>query len=391
MTTPFNWPLYIQKQTEAILNRLVESSWTLYLEVGGHFLVDHHASRVLPGYMPDSKAQIFQKIAETVDLSIIFCINAKDVVRDRQFGQKYISFEQHLFNELDLIKSSLLSTEWESHLPVKGGLGGLAIAFTMLDHDFIPPHIRELEDKLQSQWYTIYHKYQIAGYPTNTDLILSPDGYGKDDHVIPLPVKGGLGGLKEICLVSACWSNSGKLWTCLSQLYLDHTAWTNSNYAKFETFPIRNLPLHHPINLAYEAATADIGDYNMLDPYYKEESSPLIKAQQSEYSWGRARGIWESVNYNRDVEAFEILKSFGASPSLIKEGLGWICPNSPTSMGINTAGFCLDRSPASEKILSDACRDEIKSRITLYTKLLLSWHGEEEAISRCEELLKYFK
>ncbi len=385
--TPFNGPLYIQKQTEAILDRLAESSWTLYLEVGGHFLVDHHASRVLPGYIPDSKAQIFQKLAETIDLSIIFCINAKDVVRDRQFGQKYISFEKHLFNELDNINQLVRSCK--TPLSDRRGDGGevwrsgVRIVFTMLDHDFIPPHIRELEEKLQWQWYTTYHKYQIAGYPTNTNLILSPDGYGKDDHI---PLKSSLRGKmsegqkgQSLILVSACWSNSGKLNTCLSQLYLDHTAWISSNYAKFETFPIRNLPLHHPINLAYESATADIGDYNMLDPYYKEESSPFVKGD---------RGIWESVNYNRDVEAFEILKSFGASPSLIKEGLGWICPSSPTTMGINTAGFCIDRSSASEQSISDACREEIQSRIALYNKLLLSWHGEEEAITRCEELLK---
>lgn len=345
--TPFNWPLYIQQQTQAILDRLSESSWTLYLEIGGHFLVDHHASRVLPGYIPDSKAQIFKNLAEHTNLSIIFCINARDVVRDRQFSQKYISFEKYLLNELENIKNTLNITP--------------SICFTMLDHDFIPPHSRELEEKLQSQWYITYHKYQIAGYPTNTDLILSPDGYGKDDHI---PSS------SWITLVSACGSNSGKLNTCLSQLYLDHTASISSNYAKFETFPIRNLPLHHPINLAYEAATADIGDYNMIDPYYTNG---------------------ESINYNRDVEAFEILKKFsetiGISPLWQERGRGW---GSPTAMGINTAGFCLDRSPENEKILSDACREEIQSRITLYNKFLLSGHGEEEAVTKCEELLKYF-
>lgn len=377
--TPFNWPLYIQQQTQAILDRLSESSWSLYLEVGGHFLVDHHATRVLPGYIPDSKAQIFKNLAQHTNLSIIFCINARDVVRDRQFGQKYISFEKYLLNELESIKKILPS----SGKDISGGTtaegSGVRIVFTMLNHDFIPPHIRELEEKLQSQWYTTYHKYQIAGYPTNTDLILSPDGYGKDDHI---PLKSSLGGKvpkgrkgQSLILVSACWSNSGKFNTCLSQLYLDHTAWISSNYAKFETFPIRNLPLHHPINLAYEAATADIGDYNMIDPYYTNG---------------------ESINYNRDVEAFEILKSFWNSP-LIKasrsecKGIGGLLPESPTEMWINTAGFCLDRSPISEKILSDACHEEMQSRIALYNKLLLSWHGEEEAITRCKELLKYFK
>lgn len=338
--TPFNWSLYIEKQTQAILDRLSQTNWLLYLEVGGHFLVDHHASRVLPGYIPNSKAQIFKNLAEHTKLSIIFCINARDVVRDRQFSQKYISFEKYLLNELETINNTLKTTP--------------SICFTMLDHDFIPPHIRELEDKLQWQWYTTYHKYQIAGYPTNTDLILSPDGYGKDDHISVS---------SWITLVSACGSNSGKLNTCLSQLYLDHTTWTNSNYTKFETFPIRNLPLHHPINLAYEAATADIGDYNMIDPYYTDGSS---------------------INYNRDVEAFEVLRKFW-------EIMQINVSSSPTDMGINTAGFCLSDDEKNKKEISDACSDEIQSRIRLYEKLLLSWHGEEEAITKCEELLKYFK
>lgn len=355
---PFNWPLYIKQQTQAILDRLAENSWTLYLEVGGHFLVDNHASRVLPWYLADSKAQIFKKIAEHAELNVLFCINVKDIVRDRQFGQKYSSFEKHLMHELK---------ECEAILQIKP-----TIVLTMLDHDFTPPHARELEEKLVSLGHTVYHKYLISGYPKNTDLILSPDGYGQDAHIhlrssLREKVSEGKKG-QSLILVSACGSNSGKFNTCLSQLYLDHTKNIPSNYAKYETFPIRNLPLDHPINLAYEAATADIGDYNMVDPYYTDG---------------------ESINYNRDVEAFEILKSFWNNLKLNTYNL--TLPESPTAMGINTAGFCLDRSPESEKILSDACRDEIQSRIALYTKLLLSGHGEEEAITKCEELLKHFK
>ncbi len=333
----FNWPLYIEKQTQAILDRMVSFSWSLYLEIGGHFLIDHHATRVLPWYIADSKAQIFKKLSEHTTLNILFCINAKDIVRDRQFSQKYISFEKHLLQEL---------ISCESTLNIKP-----QIIVTMLDHDFIPPHIRECEDKLKSLWYTIYHKYLINNYPTNTDFILSNNGYGKDDHI---PVS------SWITLVSACGSNSWKLWTCLSQLYLDHQKNIQSNYAKYETFPIRNLPLNHPINLAYEAATADIEDYNMIDPYYTEQ---------------------EAINYNRDVEAFEILRKFW---EIMKIDV----PSSPTLMGINTAGFCLSDDEKSKKEISDACREEIESRIKLYTKLLLSGHGEEEAIRRCEELLQ---
>ena len=365
---PFNWPLYIQKQTQAILDRITQTEWPLYLEVGGHFLIDNHASRVLPGYIPDSKAQIFRKLAETVDLSIIFCINAKDVVRDRQFGQKYTSFEKYLLKELENTKNILNITP--------------SICITMLDHNFVPPHIRELEALLQSQWYHIYHKYMIDGYPNNTSHILSDQGYGKDDHIplISSPVKGSPPKEGGVCLVSACWSNSGKFNTCLSQLYLDHNQKIASSYAKFETFPIRNRPVDHPTNLAYEAATADIGDYNMIDPYY---SSPLpVKG-------GLGGFVAQSTNYNRDIEAFEILKSFWNS-LLVKGGSGWVCPNSPTEMGINKAGFCITDNQETQKLLSDAAHAEIQSRLTTFTKLLLSGHGEEDAVQRCQELLKKF-
>lgn len=333
----FNWALYIEKQTQAILDRMATFSWPFYIEIWGHFLVDHHAARVLPWYIADSKAQIFNKLSKYTDLNVLFCINAKDIVRDRQFSQKYISFEKYILQEL---------ISCESTLNIKP-----QIVVTMLDHDFIPPHIRECEDKLKSLWYTIYHKYLINNYPTNTDLILSNNGYGKDDH-IPTHT--------WITLVSACGSNSGKLWTCLSQLYLDHQKNIQSNYAKYETFPIRNLSLDHPINLAYEAATADIEDYNMIDPYYTEQ---------------------KAINYNRDVKAFEILRKFW---EIMKIDV----PSSPTLMGINTAGFCLSDDEKSKKEISDACREEIEYRIKLYTKLLLSGHGEEEAVTRCEALLQ---
>lgn len=350
---PFNWPLYIEKQTQAILERLQSCDKTLYLEVGGHFLIDNHATRVLPGYIADSKAQIFQKLSEYADLSIIFCINAKDLIWDRQFSPKYTSFEKYLFKELESIKD--LVKEKKS----------IKIAITMLSPDFIPPQIRELERELQSQWYRTYHKYMIDDYPNNINLILSDQWYWKDDHIPNLSKKSSE--KKSLILVAACASNSGKLNTCLSQLYWDYQIKLESQYAKFETFPIRNLPLDHPINLSYEAATADIGDYNMLDPYYT---------------------AGESTNYNRDIEAFELIKSFTDNSKRITYNLQ--LPSSPTAMGINTAGFCLMEDEESKKVITDACRAEIESRLTNYTKLANSWHGEEDAIEKCKQLLKNF-
>ena len=195
----------------------------------------------------------------------------------------------------------------------------------------------------------------IDGYPNNTSHILSDHGYGKDNHILYTQRDN-----QSLILVSACGSNSGKLNTCLSQLYLDHSKNIASSYAKFETFPIRNRPVDHPTNLAYEAATADIGDYNMIDPYYKS---------------------WVSVNYNRDVEAFEILKNF-------QDTLWITIAHSPTEMWINTAGFCINDDKETQKQLSDTARAEIQSRLDLFTKLLNSGHGEEDAVERCKELLK---
>jgi len=185
---------------------------------------------------------------------------------------------------------------------------------------------------------------------------LSDKGYGADDYIQTT---------KKLILVTACGSNSGKLGTCLSQLYLDHSHGIQSGYAKFETFPIWNTDLHHPVNLAYEAATADIGDYNMIDTYH-----------QKAYSI-------DAINYNRDVEAFQILRSFSEimKDSPLKKY------KSPTDM----AGFARIAPADAKRAISDACHGDIQRRLSLFTKLLLSGHGEEEAVERCEKLLEYFK
>ncbi len=351
--TPFNWQQYIISQTKAILDRFRQSSEMLYLEIGGHFLVDDHASRVLPGYIADSKTQILKSMKEHANISVIFCINAKDVVRDRQFSQKYLSFEKYLINELKKCER-LLEIRPE-------------IAITMIDYDFIPPHSRELETVLREQWYNVFHKYLIDHYPNNSEYILSAKWYGRDDHILSIK-----GVSSDICVVAACGSNSGKLNTCLSQLYLDRQSGINSRYAKFETFPIQDLPRDHPINLAYGAATADIEDYNMIDAYLSKDTNPTN----------------QKINYDRDIKAFNILQSILES---WKNGHHIIKTSQYPETHINTLNLCISNDKENERIIFDSCRDEMQSRLQMYNKLLLSWNWEEEAVMRCKELLKRLK
>ncbi len=354
--TPFDWQQYIKLQTQAILNYLEDSprSWPLYLEIGGHFLIDNHAKRVLPGYITDSKAQIFQRIAEYVNLSIIFCINAKDIVRDRQFSQKYLSFENYLMNELK---------KCESVLKIKP-----EIAITMIDYNFTPPHVKELEISLKAQWYKIFYKYLIDHYPNNSEYILSEQWYGKDNHI---PLAKWISW--DICLVAACGSNSGKFSTCISQLYLDYKWHIDSQYAKFETFPIWSLPIDHPINLAYEAAMADIDEWEIIKSYSSQNKK--LEAQK--------------IIYNKDMRIFEILQAFGEISHLKTKS--WKNLVLPTEVLINTTGLCILNDEKSGKDIYNACYNEIQSRLQIYNKLLLSWHGEEEAVTRCKELLKKLK
>lgn len=344
----FDGTKYITLQTKAIQDRLALFPGKLYLEIGGHFLIDNHASRVLPGYDPSSKEIIFKALA--TDAEILYCINAKDIVRDRQFDEKHVAFDRYVRKELEMI---------EKKLQIRP-----QIIITMLDHDFIPYPVREFEDSLTASWYTVSHKYLIDNYPSDTATILSDQGYGADDYIQTT---------KKLILVTACGSNSGKLGTCLSQLYLDHTHGIQSGYAKFETFPIWNTDLHHPANLAYEAATADIGDYNMIDTYHQ-----------------KAYGI-DAINYNRDVEAFQILQSFYTILSPKLQSTKTPKYQSPTDMGINMVWFALIDTAEAKKAISDACHTEIQRRLSLFQKLLLSGHGEEEAVERCENLLKRFR
>lgn len=337
----FDGDLYVHKQQEAIRTRLQHCDSTLYLEIGGKFLHDPHASRVLPGYHIDSKARIF---AGLPDAAVIFCLNAKDIVRDRQFTDKGEKYTKYVLKQLQLIQDTI------NIQPI--------ISVNFLTPSFIPPDARSFMDILSQKGYTILHRYIIDEYPQDLDSILSDQWFGRDQYHT---------GDASLVYVTGPWSNSGKLSTALGHVYHDHTQGKQSWYAKFETFPIRNLPLSHPINRAYEAATADIGDYNCPDHYHE-----------------KAYGI-SSVNYNRDVEAFELVKTIAdrfVSPDNIIARYA-----SPTDMGINTAGECI----IDDAICREAALQEITRRKKRYEKMVQTNKGDIEAVERCKEILDITK
>ena len=319
-TPGFDGAKYITLQKQAILDRMSKFSGRLYLEIGGHFLTDPHASRVLPGFIPDSKKQIFAQLNDQAN--ILFCVNALDIISNRQLSNEAVSYIDSVIASINEITTVLQQPR---------------IVVSMMDPAAPHPAVIAFIDSMKSKGFEVYRRFLIPGYPQKLDTVLSPEGYGKDDY-IPLT--------KNFVIVTGAASNSGKMSTCLGQVYLDHLHNIESGYAKYETFPIRNLPLHHPINIAYEAATADIGDYNTLDKFHK-----------------KAYNI-ESVNYNRDVDAFQIVSSVASK--FLPASNFTRSYKSPTDMGINMAGFCL----IDEHIIAQACLDEIIRRKARYQEML---------------------
>lgn len=332
-TLGFDGPKYIRMQMQAIEDRLAQFSGRMYLEIGGKFLYDPHAARVLPGFDPASKKDIFASFAEVAE--VLFCVNAHDIANNRQLtstGEDYVSTVLTMINDIQT------QTSMKPHVVINN-----------MDPYASPASVMDFEKSLQKQGYKVWERYLIDGYPDDVDTVLSEDGFGQDDH-IPLT--------KELILVTGAASNSGKLSTCLGQIYQDELIGIESGYAKYETFPVWNFSIDHPVNLAYEAATADIGDYNMLDHYHQEAYSI------------------ESVNYNRDVEAFELLQKLAdefVSPSNAIRSY-----KSPTDMGINTVGSAI----MDDSLVCLACLEEIERRKYWYIDM-----GLQDAAKKCEELL----
>ncbi len=300
-------------------------------------MYDTHASRVLPGFDVESKKNIFNALKNQAE--IIFCVNANDIISNRQLSNQKIDYKDYVYQMIKQIEKNL----WlKPHIVINN-----------IDIGNMFDIVLDFEKDFQRKQYRVRERYKIQWYPHNMDLILSEDGFGHDDH-IPLT--------KNLILMTGAASNSGKMSTCLGQIYLDHQIDIKSGYAKYETFPIWNLPLEHPINLAYEAATADIGDFNMMDTYHKK-------------AYGQ-----DAVNYNRDVEAFDIVMSIARK--IVNHKNYMVKYQSPTDMWINCAGMAI----TNDEIISIASLAEIERRKWWYQEEIARWEGKQERIDKCDAL-----
>ncbi len=332
MKIGFDNDKYLKMQSAHIRERIASFGGKLYLEFGGKLFDDYHASRVLPGFLPDSKLKMLLELRE--DVEIIIAINANDIEKSKVRGDIGITYEQDILRLMDVYASL-----------------GLSVCGVVMTQYAAQAAAAAFEKRLQKLGVQVFRHYPIEGYPANIPLIVSDEGFGKNDYIETT---------RSLVVVTAPGPGSGKMAVCLSQLYHEHKRGVQAGYAKFETFPVWNLPLKHPVNLAYEAATTDLNDVNMIDPFHLE-------------AYGKT-----TVNYNRDIEIFPVLNTiferiFGTSPY-----------KSPTDMGVNMAGFCIMDDDA----VCEASRQEVIRRY--YKALVAAKKGENvgQEILSLELLLK---
>ncbi len=335
MKIGFNNEKYLTMQSEHIKQRIGEFGDKLYLEFGGKLFDDYHASRVLPGFAPDSKLRMLLQMADQAE--ILIAINAADIEKNKVRHDLGITYDEDVlrliqeFRDKGLYVGSVVITQYS-------GQSGADQFKTKLEH-------RDIK---------VYRHYCIEGYPSNVPLIVSDEGYGKNDYIETT---------RPLVIITAPGPGSGKMATCLSQLYHENKRGIKAGYAKFETFPIWNLPLKHPVNLAYEAATADLNDVNMIDPYHLE-----------------AYGI-TTVNYNRDVDIFPVLNA-------IFEGIYGESPyKSPTDMGVNMAGFCI----MDDEACCEASKQEIIRRYYHALNRLAKEEGTSDEVYKINLLMNKAK
>ena len=317
----FDNNLYIKMQSEKIKERIAHVGGKLYLEFGGKLFDDYHASRVLPGFEPDSKVRMLSELKD--DAEVVIVINADDIEKNKERGDLSITYDQDVLRLIDAFRGI-----------------GLFVGSVVLTRYKEQASAMHFESRLHDLGIRVYRHYSIPGYPADLDTIVSDNGYGKNDYIETE---------RNLVVITAPGPGSGKMATCLSQLYHDHKRGLRSGYAKFETFPIWNIPLSHPVNIAYEAATADLNDVNMIDPYHLE-------------AYGQT-----TVNYNRDVEIFPVVSA------MLKLVSGEECPyKSPTDMGVNMAGYCIIDDEAAR----NASEDEIIRRY--YAALIDQRRGKSD-------------
>ena len=297
---------YLSTQSAHIRERIAQFGGKLYLEFGGKLYDDNHASRVLPGFQPDSKLRMLLQLKDQVEM--VIAINADDIEKNKVRGDLGITYDLDVIRLINIFRGF-----------------GLYVSSVVLTRYNEQTLARAFQARLESMGIRVYHHYAIAGYPSDTAHIVSDEGFGRNEFIETT---------RELVVVTAPGPGSGKLATCLSQLYHEHKRGVQAGYAKFETFPVWNLSLNHPVNLAYEAATADLSDVNMIDPFHLD-------------AYGTT-----TVNYNRDVEAFPVLVA------MFEKILGECPYKSPTDMGVNMVGNCI----VDDEAVREASRQEIVRR-----------------------------
>ncbi|MDY5349013.1 MAG: DUF1846 domain-containing protein, partial [Candidatus Ventricola sp.] len=328
----FDSQKYIRLQSERIRERIAQFGGKLYLEFGGKLFDDYHASRVLPGFEPDNKIRMLLDLRDQAE--IVIAINAGDIEKNKRRGDLGITYDTDVMRLIDIFRGF-----------------GLYVGSIALTQYAGQPSAVVFENRMKALGLRVYRHYRIPNYPADLKLVVSDEGYGRNDYIETT---------RSLIVVTAPGPGSGKMATCLSQLYHEHKRGIKAGYAKFETFPIWNLPLKHPVNLAYEAATADLNDVNMIDPFHLE-----------------AYGV-TTVNYNRDIEIYPVLRT-------IFERIYGECPyKSPTDMGVNMAGFSI----TDDEACCEASRQEIIRRYFKAACLRRQGLTSEEEVGKIELLMR---
>ena len=328
----FDSQKYIRLQSERIRERIAQFGGKLYLEFGGKLFDDYHASRVLPGFEPDNKIRMLLELRDQAE--IVIAINAGDIEKNKRRGDLGITYDTDVMRLIDIFRGF-----------------GLYVGSIALTQYAGQPSAVVFENRMKALGLRVYRHYRIPNYPADLKLVVSDEGYGRNDYIETT---------RSLIVVTAPGPGSGKMATCLSQLYHEHKRGVKAGYAKFDTFPIWNLPLKHPVNLAYEAATADLNDVNMIDPFHLE-------------AYGET-----TVNYNRDIEIFPVLRA-------IFERIYGECPyKSPTDMGVNMAGFSI----TDDEACCEASRQEIIRRYFKAACLRRQGLTSEEEVGKIELLMR---
>ena len=332
MEKGFDNKKYLEMQSAKILERIEMFGDKLYLEFGGKLFDDYHASRVLPGFEPDSKIKMLSQLKDKAEILVV--INANDIEKNKQRSDLGITYDLDVLRLIDIFLNE-----------------GFYVGSVVLTRFAEQPSAVAFQKRLEMRGIKVYRHYPIQGYPSEVEKIVSEEGYGKNEYVVTT---------RPLVVVTAPGPGSGKMATCLSQLYHENKRGVKAGYAKYETFPVWNLPLNHPVNAAYEAATADLNDMNMIDPFHMETYGVM------------------AVNYNRDVEIFPVLSA------MLKKVQGECPYKSPTDMGVNMAGYCIvDDNATREASKQEILRRYYAAQIDVRKGLI-----GKETISKIEILMQ---